>query len=67
METIACTEQLLKNIEYYQRELNYTKNKILDCEANIAVLSNRKSIISSAKEFHRKAIDILYQTSIHSF
>ena len=64
METIACTEQLLKNIEYYQRELDYTKNKILDCDANIAVLSNKKSLIGAAREFHRKAIDILYQTSI---
>lgn len=64
METIARTEQLLKTVEYYQRELNYTDSKILDCDANISVLSARKTMIGTAREFHKKAIDILYQTSI---
>lgn len=64
METIARTEQLLKTVEYYQRELSYTDSKILDCDANISVLSARKTMIGTAREFHKKAIDILYQTSI---
>jgi DNA repair exonuclease SbcCD ATPase subunit len=64
MELLAQAENIIQQLDYYQREVTYKTSKILDCDANITVLSHKKELISQAKEYHKKAIDILYRTSI---
>lgn len=55
---------IVQKVDDYQRDINYMQNKIYDCDANIAVLSKHKDTIISAKEYHKKAVDILYRNSI---
>ena len=55
---------IVQKVDDYQRDINYMQNKIYDCDANIAVLSKHKDTIISAKEYHKKAVDILYKNSI---
>ena len=54
----------LNNVDYYMKELHYKQSKMYDCQANIMVLNHKKDIILAAKEYHKKAIDILYKNSI---
>lgn len=58
------TLAVLNNITKCERELGFKHSKIEECNANIYALSRRKDIIVSAKEYHKKAVDLLYASSI---
>lgn len=64
METLHNAEETLRKIQLYKKDLQYKASKIEQCEHEITLLARKKELISSAKEYHKKAIDILYKSSI---
>lgn len=57
-------DRVLQSIDYYEREKAFNQTKIESCDADLAILAKKKDIILAAKEYHKRAIDILYQSSI---
>ena len=55
---------ILQILDTYQRDIDYMQVKVDDCDANLTILTKKKNVIIAAKEFHKKAIDILYKNSI---
>lgn len=57
-------EETINEIADLHRDAQYLNAKRNSCIEEIAILTQKKDLIASAKEWHKKAIDILYQTSV---
>lgn len=63
-DTLSQVSSVLERLEFWNKEVAYKTAKIDECNANIKVLELKKDLILRSKEYHKKAIDLLYQSSI---
>lgn len=64
MELLEQVNTIIQKFDNCQRDIDYMQTKAYDCDANILVLNKKKEEIIACKEYHKKAIDILYRDSI---
>jgi DNA repair exonuclease SbcCD ATPase subunit len=56
--------ELCKSVRTLEQEISFRRSKINDCVSNMDLLSLKLSTILSAEEYHKKAIDLLYNSSL---
>lgn len=66
VQTRAYNEalQLISNLTNIEKDIEFKQNKINSCDAEVAVLTNKLNLIITAEEYHKKAIDLLYTSSL---
>lgn len=64
MELLEQVDAIIRKLDTCHRDIDYMQTKVFDCDANILVLNKKKEEIIACKEYHKKAIDILYKDSI---
>lgn len=64
MTILEDAERVVDQLAMVQRDIDYKQKKVKEFESDIEILSAKKLRIGAAKEFNKKAIDILYESSI---
>ncbi len=63
-EFLGYVDSVLTQIDKVDRDKSYFQTKILQCKKDIEVLSKKMEVIISSEEYHKKAIDLLYTSSL---
>lgn len=63
-ELLEATDSILSKIDVMERDIEYSQTKILQFEEDLEVLEKKLETIISSEEYHKRAIDILYISSL---